>query len=107
MALFEDLFKMEGAAGPAALGLGAVLLGPTLLRILRPVAKELIKTGIVIYDEARGAVSEAYEAAGNVVAEARAERDDEVEAHSREEETPHRTVRTHAPHHEPRARPAH
>jgi hypothetical protein len=78
MALLEDLFKLEGAAGATALGVGALLLAPTILpavgRMLRPVAKELVKTGMLAYDEAHGAVSGAYDAASDLVAEARAER---------------------------------
>jgi hypothetical protein len=81
MALFEDLFKMKGAAGPTVLGIGALLIIPAVLpaigRILRPVAKELIKTGVSVYDEARGTVSGAYEAAGDLIAEARSEQENE------------------------------
>jgi hypothetical protein len=43
MALLEDVFKLEGAAGPVVLGVG-FLFAPTLLpvvgRVLRPLAKE-------------------------------------------------------------------
>ncbi len=72
MALLEEVFKREGAAGSEALGIGASLFAPS---VLGPVAKEVIKAGIVPYDEDSGAVSGAYEAAGNLVAVARAERE--------------------------------
>lgn len=56
MSLFEDLFKMEGATGPAVL-VGALLIAPAVLRpagrAFRPVAKEAIKAWISAYDEAR------------------------------------------------------
>ncbi len=84
MALLEDVLGLEalgleGAAGPVALGVGALLLAPRLLpavgRVLRPVAKEVLKVGIVAYDGARDTFAGAYEAAGDLVAEARHERD--------------------------------
>ncbi len=77
MALFEDLLKAEGA-GPLALGVGALLLAPTLLpavgRILRPVVKGAIKTGIAVYEETYASVKEAT---GDIIAEARAELESE------------------------------
>jgi hypothetical protein len=73
MALFEKITEMEGA-GPLALVLGAVVLAPTVLpavgRILRPVAKGAIKTGITLYEETYASVKEAT---GDIIAEARAE----------------------------------
>ena len=71
MALFEDMFKGNAAV---AIGVGAaVLFGPTLLRVLRPLAKEAIKGGITLFEQARETVSEAT---GDLVAEARAELDE-------------------------------
>lgn len=71
MALFEDMFK---GGGGLAIGLGAVLLAPTVLptigRMLRPVAKAAIKGGIVLYRET---FAEVGEFTNDLVAEARAE----------------------------------
>ena len=73
MAILEDLFKGNAVTG-VAVGLGAVLLGPTLLPaiggVLRPAAKAVIKGGLVLYRET---VSEIGELASDLVAEARAE----------------------------------
>jgi hypothetical protein len=73
MALIEDLTKMEGA-GPIAIGVAAVVLAPAVLpaigRILRPVVKGAIKTGITLYEETYASVKEAT---GDIIAEARAE----------------------------------
>ncbi len=84
MALFEDVFKLEGAGSPLAFGIGALFLAPVALplvgRVLRPAAKELLKIGIYAYDEAQEAVSGAYEATGNLIAEARAEHENESKA---------------------------
>lgn len=76
MALFEDV--LEGGVGPVALGVGAIILGPTLFpalgRIVRPIAKGVIKTGIAVYEETYASVKEAT---GDLVAEARAELESE------------------------------
>ncbi len=84
MALLEDVLGMEGAAGPVAIGVGALLLAPRVLpiigRVLRPVAKEVIKIGLAAYDEAHATVSEAYQATSDLVAEARSDREKESAA---------------------------
>ena len=73
MALVEDIFTGGTVAG-IAVGLGAVLLAPTVLpavaRVLRPAAKAVIKGGLVVYRET---VSEIGEVANDLFAEARAE----------------------------------
>ena len=48
MAIFDDIFK--GIGGPAALGVGALLLAPRLLPMLRPVAKEIVKNAYIYTD---------------------------------------------------------
>jgi hypothetical protein len=74
MALFEDMFK--GNATNVVVAGAAVLLAPTVLpavgRMLRPLAKEALKIGIGLYEEARDTISEAT---GDLVAEARSELD--------------------------------
>lgn len=76
MALFEELF--EEAAGPVAIGIGALILAPKVLpavgRLLRPIAKGAIKTGMALYEETYATVAEAT---GDLVAEARAELESE------------------------------
>jgi len=80
MALIGDVFKDNLAAG-LAIGVGAIILGPTAIRtlegILRPTAKTLIKSGMVFYRET---LSEIGEMATDLVAEARAELDQEASA---------------------------
>ncbi len=77
MALLEDIVKAEGA-GPLVLGVGALMLAPTVLpalgRALRPVAKGVIKTGMSLYDETFASIREAT---GDIIAEARAELESE------------------------------
>lgn len=81
MALFDngigELF--EGGAGTGiVVGLGVLLLAPTLLpavgRMVRPLAIGALKSGMMIYNEAAATVREA---ADDMVAEARAELDAE------------------------------
>jgi predicted glycosyltransferase len=78
MALIEDMFKGNLAAG-LAIGVGAIILGPTAIRtlagVLRPAAKTMIKSGMVFYRET---LSEIGEMATDLVAEARAELDQEA-----------------------------
>jgi len=88
MAVFEDL--LEGGATPVALGVGAIVLAPTLLpvigRIIRPIAKGAIKTGMAIYQETYAAVAEAT---GDLVAEARAELESEAREGTSKAPPPH------------------
>ena len=73
MALIENMFKGNLATG-LAIGVGAVLLGPTVLQtigsVLRPTAKAVIKGGMVFYRETLGEIGEM---ASDLVAEAKAE----------------------------------
>jgi hypothetical protein len=73
MALLEDMFSGNAATG-LAVGIGAVLLGPSVLpaigRALRPAAKAAIKGGMVLYRET---FAEIGEFTSDLVAEARAE----------------------------------
>ena len=73
MALVEDLFKGSGVTG-IAVGVGALLLAPTVLpavgRVLRPAVKAAIKGGLILYRET---IADIGEAASDLVAEARAE----------------------------------
>jgi hypothetical protein len=77
MALIEDMFKGNLVAG-LAVGIGAVLLGPSVIQtvggVLRPAAKAVIKGTLVFYRET---VSELGEMASDLLAEARAELEEE------------------------------
>ena len=72
MALLEDLFKSNPVTG-LAIGVGAILFGPTLLpalgQVIRPAVKAANKGGVVLYDEVAGIGA----AVGEVLAEARTE----------------------------------
>jgi hypothetical protein len=61
MALIEDVFKGNALTG-VAIGVAALVLGPTLFptvgRALRPAAKTVIKGGIMLYRETVGAIGE-------------------------------------------------
>jgi hypothetical protein len=61
MALIEDVFKGNVVTG-VAIGVAALVLGPTLFptvgRALRPAAKTVIKGGIMLYRETLGAIGE-------------------------------------------------
>jgi hypothetical protein len=75
MALIDDVTK---SFVPSALvGLGAVLLAPIVVPALssglRPLAKTLVKGGLVVADKVYEVVAEAGEQFNDMVAEARSE----------------------------------
>ena len=73
MALIEDIFKGNAITG-VAVGAAALFLGPTILptigRALRPVAKTMIKGGIMLYRETVDGIGELTT---DLVAEAKSE----------------------------------
>ncbi len=74
MALFNNGWKLGTGV---AVGLGAIVLAPTILPILGAVAKPFVKAGIksgmILYDRSREMVAEAAEVIEDLAAEARAE----------------------------------
>jgi hypothetical protein len=83
MAFIENLFKGSAMTG-ILVGVGALMLAPTVIpavgRVLRPAVKAAIKGGMLFYNET---IAEIGEAAGDLVAEARAELEEEADAHAR------------------------
>ena len=73
MSLIEDVFKGGNVAAGLAMGVGAAVLAPLVVPALRPVAKSIIKAGLLAYDQGRVALAELNEQTGDIVAEARAE----------------------------------
>lgn len=78
MALIEDVLKGNLVTG-LAIGVGAVILGPTIGQkvgsVLRPTIKSLIKGGMVFYQQT---LAEIGEMASDIVAEAKAELDQDT-----------------------------
>lgn len=73
MAVFEDMFKGGNVATGLAIGVGMAVAAPLIGAILRPLAKTVVKAGVVAYDQGRAAVAELNERSGDIVGEARAE----------------------------------
>lgn len=71
-----DFIEDAGAPGIIA-GIGAVLLAPVLIPVVagigKPIAKTLVKSGIVAYEKSRGAFAEMGETWEDIIAEAKAE----------------------------------
>ncbi len=84
MAFFEDMFKGGNIVTGLAIGVGIAVLGPVLRPVLRPVAKSVLKAGISAYEQGRLALAELNEQAGDVMAEARAELEQETGSASTE-----------------------
>lgn len=55
------------------IGVGAAAVAPKVLPAIRPLAKAIIKAGLLAYDQGRVTYSELSEQAGDLIAEARAE----------------------------------
>jgi len=83
----EDIFEGNFGAGLAIAG--AAILAPTVLpavgRMVRPVAKTAIKTGMMLYRETLAGVGDVT---SDIVAEARAELDEEARATPRRTQSP-------------------
>ncbi|NJM70862.1 MAG: DUF5132 domain-containing protein [Scytonema sp. RU_4_4] len=71
-----DFVEDAGAPGIIA-GIGAVLLAPVVIPVVagigKPIAKSIIKGGLVLFERSKGAVAELGETWEDMVAEARAE----------------------------------
>ncbi|MBD2202621.1 DUF5132 domain-containing protein [Calothrix sp. FACHB-1219] len=76
MPKITDLMENAGRPGLIA-GIGAVLLAPVILPVVagigKPVAKSIIKGGILAYEKSKGAFAELGETWEDIVAEAKAE----------------------------------
>lgn len=66
-------FYSQNPTRALLLGIGAVVLAPSVLPVLKPVTKAAIKTGVVFYQKTKGAIAESGEVLGDMVAEAKAE----------------------------------
>ena len=73
MAFFEDIFKGGNIVAGLAIGVGAAVLAPVVIPALRPLAKSVIKAGLIAYDQGRVALAELNEHTGDIMTEARAE----------------------------------
>jgi Protein of unknown function (DUF5132) len=73
MALFEDIFKGGNILTGLAIGIGAAIVAPAVIPVLRPFAKSVIKAGLMAYDQGRVALAELNEHTGDIIAEVRSE----------------------------------
>lgn len=88
MGLLEDGIKGGGLLAGLGVAIGAVVLGPVVSPRVRPVTKRLIKAGLVAYDQGRELLAEFNERTGDIVAEARAELQEEEARHNGEDKAP-------------------
>ena len=91
----EDVLK--GSWGAALVGVGVALVAPTVLpavgAAIRPLAKSVIKGGVLLYDTVKESIAEAGEQVNDMVAEVRAEVDEEVAEAEETSEAPRRRSR--------------
>ncbi len=80
MALFDNGLKGNILTG-LAVGIGAAVIAPAVMPVLagvaKPLAKALIKGGISLYEKGREAIAEGGEVLEDIVAEAKAELEQE------------------------------
>ncbi len=80
MGLLDDVFKEKVVTG-LAIGIGAAMLAPKILPIVaeavKPLAKGVIKGGILAFEKGKEAVAEFTEATEDIVAEVKAELEEE------------------------------
>jgi len=72
MPKFDELIQNDIARG-VAIGVGVAAAGAFLLPAVRPVAKAMLKTGVLCFEKGREMVAEAGEAFEDIVAEVKAE----------------------------------
>ena len=56
-----------------AVGLGALVLTPVLIPLLKPVAKTTVKMGVILYEKTKGTLAETGEVIADIIAEAKSE----------------------------------
>lgn len=80
MSLLEGIGEAiaESGVGGAIAAAGAVIAAPMLLPALRPVAKELVKGGMIVSDKVKSYTAEGVERWSDLVAEVRSEMDAEA-----------------------------
>jgi hypothetical protein len=83
MAFFEDALKGGNIVTGLAIGIGAAVVAPIVIPLMRPIAKSMIKAGMVAYDQARVALAELNERAEDMMAEVRAELEEEANSGNR------------------------
>ncbi len=73
--MLETLKKayQENPNRTLAIGVGALVLTPIVIPLLKPVAKATVKTGVILYQKTKGTLAEAGEVMGDIIAEAKAE----------------------------------
>lgn len=80
MAMFEDALKGGNIVTGLAIGIGVLVLAPVVKPLVRPLARSVLKAGVTVYEQGREALAELNEQAGDVVAEVRAEMEQETRA---------------------------
>lgn len=73
--MLESLKKayQDNPSRTMVIGLGAMVLTPALIPLVKPVIKATVKTGVILYQKSKGTLAEAGEILGDIVAEAKAE----------------------------------
>jgi hypothetical protein len=87
MSLLEDVFKGGNLVTGVGVAIGVWVVGPLVVPVLRPLAKSVIKAGLLAYDQGRLALAELNETTGDIVAEARSEMAHRAEGATAAEET--------------------
>jgi hypothetical protein len=72
-----DNFKIGTVGTGVVIGIGALLLAPAIIpavgTVVRPIAKAVIKSGLIVFEKTRELIAEAQETVADMAAEAQAE----------------------------------
>jgi hypothetical protein len=73
MALLDDVLKGGNLMTGLAIGVGALIAWPLVGPVVRPLAKTIIKGGVMAYRQAEQLYAGAVEGVGDIIAEAQQE----------------------------------
>ena len=73
MALLEDMLNGGNIVSGLTIGAGALIAWPLIAPVARPIAKSLIKGGLIAYQQAEQFYAGAVEGIGDIMAEAQQE----------------------------------
>ena len=73
MSIIEDMFKGGNIGTGLAVGIGAAVVAPAMMVVLRPLSRAALRAGVVAYDQGRAMLADMNEWTSDQIAEVRAD----------------------------------